>query len=156
MDFRQLRSLGAALIRAMPGYGLFGRIGATGSTATFAGALQHWLRRRGGSYRRSNATKVGSTGVGFVLPILPIGFVLPISLGGFGRPISLGGFGGPISPRWLCFGKNAVDAAGPADTSPLAAVWVEDRLAGIEPASSNGAICRPAPRRCSSRGAADG
>src|SRR3981081_941720 len=37
MDLRQLRALGAALIRAMRGYGLFGRIGATGSAATFAG-----------------------------------------------------------------------------------------------------------------------
>jgi hypothetical protein len=57
MDLRQLRSLGAALIRAMRGYGLFGRIGATGSTATFAGISP----------------------IGFGLPISLGGFGRPIS-----------------------------------------------------------------------------
>jgi hypothetical protein len=81
----------------MPGYGLFGRIGATGSTATFAGISP----------------------IGFVLPISPIGFVLPISVGGFGRPISPGGFGRPIFAPVALVRQNAVDAA----ALPTRALW---------------------------------
>jgi len=99
MDLRQLRSLGAALIRAMRGYGLFGRIGATGSAATFAGPCRIGCGAGEVAIVAAMQRRSEASGVGFVLPISLGGFGRPISPGGFARPISHGGFARPKDRR---------------------------------------------------------